>query len=172
MGIASGTVRAAGAAVVALLVTTGVAIAAGESRPRGAGTRERGEIAGSEGARILVTPVYQATGVRDAATAATVVHCTNLGATLRTVWVDIYGFDGVFECGLSADVASGETRTFATRDVLLYTEDAVCATAPLTEQGSLDILLATTTNLICTVQVVDPASTTPRYVTTLDLFRP
>jgi hypothetical protein len=116
--------------------------------------------------------VYQATGVRDSATAATVVHCTNLGVASRTVFVDIYDFDGSFDCSVSTSIAPNETRTLATRPTNLYFEDATCNAAPATEQGSLDISLNSATALMCTVQVIDPAAATPGFVTTLDLFHP
>lgn len=115
-------------------------------------------------------PLFRATGVRDAATAATVVHCTNLGGTTRSVYVEILDFDGALDCSMAIAVAPDETRTFSTRPTALYSDDASCAAAPLTEQGSLLISLNEWTRLICTVQIVDPIGATPRFAERLDLF--
>ncbi len=115
-------------------------------------------------------PLFRATGVRDASTAATVVHCTNLGSATRSVYVDIREFDGSLDCTLSWSVAPGETRTFSTRLTALFAEDDWCSVSPLTEQGSLLISVSAWTKLICTVQLVDPVASRPEFAERLDLF--
>lgn len=165
--------RSVRAALVALLALSGVAVVSAAAERAGAGDpagrKTRAELARGRGPTELLA--YQVSGVRDAAEAATVVHCTNLGAEIRTVFVDIYGFDGLFECTTQSEIAPDGTATLATRDTALYEEDDWCAEPPGTNQGSLDVWVTTSNSLICTIQVVDPAATTPRYVTTLDLFR-
>ena len=118
--------------------------------------------------------VFSAAGVRDAATAATVVHCANLGAATTEVRVEFYDFDGSFLCALGGEVFFGETWTWATRETARYREDSKCtddgAPAPLAEQGSVDILVTVPTKLVCTVQIVDPANAKPVYADRLTLF--
>lgn len=117
--------------------------------------------------------VYTATGVRDSATAATVVHCTNRSAEAEAVFVDIFDFDASFDCTMGFTIGSQQTRTFATRPTVVYAEDAVCSPFPGTAQGLLLIASQLPANrLMCAVEVVDPANATPVYQTSLDLFRP
>ncbi len=157
---------------MAAMALAATAVAAGEPRGEGATGREgrltRSEVARGRAVEVLA---YQSVGVLDSVAAATVVHCTNLGAEARTVYVDIYGFDGFLECTIGVSIEFGATATFATRATVLYEEDALCNPEPGTNQGSLDIWVTTSNAVICTVQVIDPSVATPKYATTLDLFR-
>jgi hypothetical protein len=120
-----------------------------------------------EGAEI---PVFRATGVRDATTSATVVHCTNLGRAPQVTFVDVFEFDGSLDCSVGTIVGVNETRTFATRETQLFVEDAICGSAPETEQGSLVISVAAATRLRCTVQILDPLAATPAFLERLSLY--
>jgi hypothetical protein len=157
----------------ALLSVSGavVALAEAASDPRGRApspaTVER------SGSRIPYVPIYRATGVRDGTTAATAVHCTNLDLSALTVFVDFHEFDGTFECGLDFVIDGNRTATLATRATALYFEDAACDPSPGSNQGYVEVWVpSSTSKVMCTAQVVDPASATPAYVTTLDRFRP
>lgn len=121
-------------------------------------------------ARAPVVSAFRATGVRDATTAATVVTCTNLGTASRTVYVDLFDYDGAEDCSASFLLPAGQCWTFATRNTALFVEDSLCAVAPLTEQGSLLVSVSGATELLCTVQLVDPAQATPRFLERLSLF--
>ena len=150
------------------VVLLGVAASAAAERTRAARAEVRGGRAETLGGFIAA---YHAAGVRDAATAATVVLCANLGPTTE-VQVEFYDRAGKFLCALGGEVFEGETWTWATRNTALYLEDSTCAEEPLAEQGSVDIYVTVQTKLFCTVQIIDPGAATPVYVTTLDLFRP
>lgn len=119
---------------------------------------------------ILLYPFFRATGVRDAPTAATAIHCTNFGTGSRTLFVSIDEFDGTLDCSMSVAVAAGETRTLATRSTAFFVEDATCADAPLTSQGALLIASTSPERLICTVLLLDPAGTTPEFLDRLSLL--
>ncbi len=115
-------------------------------------------------------PAFRASGVRDASAAATVVHCTNLGPAAQSVFVEFTDFDGTFACEISASVAPNETRTLGSRATAFYLEDAICSPAPTIAQGSLRVGLFSATELICTVQILDPAGATPAFLDRLELY--
>lgn len=161
--------------VAAALIGAASTTAAERERP--AGVRERSEeVRAGRSTQVSLggDDIYRATGASDFSGGATVVHCTNLGAATITVFVSFLDFNGSVDCSLSHLVAANETRTFATRGVAAYAEDATCSVAPGLNQGSLVISSSASPPppLMCNVQVVDPAAVTPVFLATLDLFRP
>jgi hypothetical protein len=157
----------AGATALALaLATPAVAPGAGPAAPG----RERAAVAGpaAEGAPSI--PVFRATGLVDSATAATVVHCTNFGTTTRSVYVDVLDANGTFACGGTLTIATDETWTFSTRATAVFAEDSVCSVPPAISRGSLRVGVDLTTQLACTVQIVDPVNATPVFLERLSLY--
>lgn len=124
-----------------------------------------------DGASVLL---YRAIGVADSTTAATSVHCTNLGGSLASVTVQFVDFNAAVECSVIGSVpAGGSTRTFSSRLTAVFFDDYVCSAAPEIDQGQALIRaeLAGSTNVVCTVQVVDPAALTPVFATQVELYR-
>ena len=115
-------------------------------------------------------PLYLVSGVADSTTAATVVHCSNLSSSLVTVWFEIYGPTGTEVCGVGAFAAAGSTVTIATRDTQLFVETGTCEFLPLIAKGLGRIGLDHPANVVCTVQLVDPAHATPLYLDRLSLY--
>lgn len=117
--------------------------------------------------------LYQATGVRDATGVATAVHCTNTGASSLSVVFEAREFNGTVDCTTDPlTVAANRTVTFSTRDTEFYFEDRICSTAPLSEQGSVYVLVDSSGDgrLVCTAQVLDAANPIPSFITNLNLF--
>jgi hypothetical protein len=159
---------ALGVAALSLLLVAGAASA--QDPPA-----ERTRAAGAGGETPLANvAIYRVTGVRESAGAATVFHCTNLGAANASITINIRDFDGVQLCSMSfAGLPTNQTATFATSNTTLFEEDRICSNLPAVDGYA--VLLADnvgSTRLICTAQVLDPVAATPVFATTLDLFRP
>ena len=119
--------------------------------------------------------LFRATGISHSDAVASVVQCTNRGATDAYVAAHILDYDGSFVCTVTdSEVAPGGTTTLGTGPTMAYFEDFTCPAPSSINQGSLLIFGDSTgsTDLICTVQVLDSGSRTPSFLTTLDLFDP
>lgn len=134
---------------------------------------EAGRAVGSSTQGGLETPLYLASGVRDRAGVATVLHCTNTGVANALLTVDFYEFNGAIDCTISGlTLGPNTTRTVGTRDTLLYFEDQICPQPPLTEQGAVRVSadFSGSLDVICTVQLIDAATAIPAFLTPLELF--
>ena len=154
--------------LAALLLAVTSASTAQDSRGGPDPSSPRGDL----GAGQVV--LYQATGVRDGANIATVVHCTNVGTEPVSGAFQTRELSGGIDCTTqSISVSPNRTVTFATRSTAFYFEDRTCATAPFLEQGSVYVLISEggAGRLICTAQVLDAANAVPSFITTLDVFR-
>lgn len=126
----------------------------------------------------IVALQYRFPGVVDTSVAATVVHCTNIGSTVASVYFLVRDYNGLQDCSSSGvSIGAGETRTFATHETAVYAEDYRCTGSSPTDvlgiqQGMAEIRanLVGDQRLLCTAQVVDPAASPPAYATTLDLY--
>lgn len=119
--------------------------------------------------------LFRASGISDRGTAASVIHCTNVGTVDAEVGAVFRDFNGTVDCSIVDDVVGpSATTTLATRDTLAFFEDVKCPEEPGLDQGSVVVFGDSTgsTDVICTVQVVDPTSSTPRFLSTLDLYDP
>lgn len=86
---------------------------------------------------------------------ATVVHCFNFSGTPEVIQYVAKDWNGTVKANLTYNVVDQQTATVTTHNTNLYTEDLGLNTGAIT-QGALGIR-ATTTNIVCTAQVVDAA---------------
>ena len=115
--------------------------------------------------------LYMFSGVRDAdpgTTYATVIHCTNYGQTAANVTVQLFDYDGD-QFGVTKSIPKNYTRTFTTRDTLIYQEDYFFTLTDDLDQGSGRVL-SDKTSVICTAQVVDAVHSPPAFVVRLPLY--
>jgi len=158
---------------------------AGYAQGPGGNEKEKEEEGGA-GVRGLADPPpagytvrYMFTGaadddpLADPDTRATVVHCTNHGSSSVNVWVEISDFDKNPTITGTVPLAPSWTATFSSQNTEVYAEDVILS--PHTDdinQGSGRILVnSSSTQIICTAQVVDPTNDPPEYMINLDLFR-
>jgi len=108
---------------------------------------------------LYIFPGARDDGGSDGAGVATLIHCFNFIATRETVQFTARNFDGSLKANLSFQVDFLGTRTAATHDTNLYAEDLFLHTGVL-DQGAIGVA-GTSTNIVCTGQVVDAAATVP-----------
>lgn len=127
-------------------------------------------LAASAGAQIVGTVQYRAPGVRNGGVVATVVSCTNVGATADDVSVEFLDADGASVCTLTAvDAPAGSTSVFATRPAQLYPGAVACSeTGPTLSQGV--VLLGGDAEVRCSVLLLGIAET-PSFTAALEIYR-
>jgi hypothetical protein len=131
------------------------------------------------------TVLYMFTGAADNQntgnpTIATVVICTNISPVanqLANVEVQIVTRDSLVSSA-TKEIFPGQTVTFSTRDTAVYDDSGSTWSAIINlgsrviSQGSGRVLASTSgsTQVICTVKVVDPANNPPRFEARLPLY--
>jgi hypothetical protein len=125
--------------------------------------------------------LYAFSGVRDnyntrqpePATAATSIHCTNVGADAVQLYIELFRYQGNVIVANTDTISPNFTYTFSTQNTELYAEDAVMTPTVAIDQGSGRIMADSgTAKIICTAQLLDPTGSPPSYVVNLDLFKP
>jgi hypothetical protein len=114
--------------------------------------------------------VYVFPGARDDnsgvhAGVATAVICTTFSSTTEKIrWIAL-NFDGSKVGDVNFTTTSGsDTRTMTTHSTALYDSDVIVSNpGPLLNQGAIYVF-ATTTNIVCTANIVAAASTTPQGI--------
>jgi hypothetical protein len=122
--------------------------------------------------------LYMFTGVANEAGSGddqvTVVHCTNYHPSAAVeVRVQMFPINGNITYEATLSLASGYTRTFATRANLAFMYDVLLSPSmPSVFVGSGRVLVRQHRQVICTAQVLDGDADPPTYVVQLDLYRP
>jgi len=109
-------------------------------------------------------PIYRGSGVRDdggvdGTGIATAIHCTSFSGGTETVRLTIRNYDNTLLTQFSYNLPVQATRTASTHFTNVFDEDFTLATTAA-NQGYIAIH-ATSTNILCSAQVVDAASTSP-----------
>lgn len=100
---------------------------------------------------------------------ATVVQCTNRGTTSAEIQVVLYQYNVTSQyCG-NATADPLETVTFESSSVQFYAADVIMGAGSV-EQG-LGQIRSNITDLICTVQAVDPENIPPNWGFDIPLYR-
>ena len=100
---------------------------------------------------------------------ATSVHCTNFGSTSIQATLEIFPQSGGTLNSNTLTISSNETETWSTQFTAVYRETTLGT--GILEQGSGRVL-ATSPQLICTAQVLDPLTDPPAFISELDMFKP
>lgn len=121
-----------------------------------------------------IMPTYYFTGVRDSQnstnTSATVAHCTNLGTAIATVTVYMIDWDASPVVSGTITIGPYRTATYVSHSVGLYDADVTLNSTPDDlNQGYGWVVSSSGDEVICTVQVIDPAAN-PTYVVKLALY--
>lgn len=122
---------------------------------------------------LLPELVYQFAGAinntTSTVTRATVVQCTNTGDTSTQLQVILYEYNATSAyCG-SVNIDPLDTATFESSPVDFYSADVLMGAGSV-EQG-LGQIRAEISDIICTVQVVDPDNTPPGWGFDIPLHR-
>ena len=99
---------------------------------------------------------------------ATVVICTNFGASDVDVEVQLFGPTAGAMWSATATLPSNKTTTFASQLTSIYYNE-IDLGALNSQQGSGRVL-ATSTEVICTAQLVDPDSDQPSFMSGLQIY--
>lgn len=119
------------------------------------------------------TLTYRFVGVMDTAganinAAATVIHCSNIEPLSTEIWVELDDELGnTYE--LNVLIQPNETTTIATQETLFFEENEVMELGNI-GQGNGRIYVENGRFVVCNVQLVDPTSATPAYLTGLPLL--
>lgn len=97
---------------------------------------------------------------------ATSIHCTNYDTQAITLTLQFFSTSGATVDSFSDSLTSNQTRTYSTQNTF-FNETPLSTN--YFEQGSGRIL-ATSSKLICTAQLLEPGSTIPSFMVKLPLF--
>ncbi len=124
----------------------------------------------------VITVLYMFTGAKDSQaggtnSAATAIHCTNAGAASVKVWVQISDFDNTPTISGTLTIPPSGTRTYSSQATNFYAEDFTMSTTDNIDQGSGRVMAeGSSSNIICTAQVLDPVGNPPNYAVKLTLY--
>jgi hypothetical protein len=114
--------------------------------------------------------LYMFTGVNNDTTAtdavATTVHCTNFDTKAISLTLQFFATSGGTIDSFTDNLAANETGTYSTQGTF-FNETPLNLT--LFEQGSGRVL-ATTSKVICTAQLLQPGTITPTFMVKLPMF--
>ncbi|GAB4412393.1 MAG: hypothetical protein Fur0044_06590 [Anaerolineae bacterium] len=138
-------------------------------------TESSGEISGQG----LTDPVpagfsmlYMFTGVNNVSGSsqgvATTIHCTNFDTKAISLTIQLFKNNGTSATSRTDSLNSNETGTYSTQSTFFNELPFVFSTI---QKGSGRVL-ATTSKVICTAQLVEPGSITPTFVSELEMFKP
>ena len=117
-------------------------------------------LADSGPAQVLyIFPGVKDDGAAIGAGVATSVHCFSFSSTTETIQIVVRNFNGTLAVNASTTINFLVTKTISTHGTNIYNEDVILGTG-LVDQGSLGIT-ATSTNIVCTAQVLDASTTAP-----------
>jgi hypothetical protein len=92
---------------------------------------------------------------------ATVIHCTSFSGAEEMVRLTIRNWDNALLVQTSYSIGVQRTATASTHFTAFFSEDlSLFSTATVVDQGYIAVH-ATSTNILCSAQVVDAASATP-----------
>jgi hypothetical protein len=135
-----------------------------------------GEISGqglTDPAPTGFSVLYMFTGVHNDTSSpdgvATAVHCTNFDTKAISLTLQFFGTLGGSVTSFTDNLASNETGTYSTSDNTFFNETPLDLTT--FEQGSGRVL-ATSSKVICTAQLLEPGAITPTFVSELEMFKP
>jgi len=153
------------------VITTSSALSAASDRvPPGSTDQTRGANETCVSGRPPV--LYEFAGALNSTSApekATVIQCTNSGDAVVEIEVELWNYNAAtsYCSGISVDPL--KTATFESSQVPFYLAD-VFMNAGSVEQG-LGQIRAGSTDVLCTVQVVDPSNDPPTWSFDLPLYR-
>lgn len=146
-----------------LAAALGLMIPAGATAMTGAGER-------------TLNVLYRFSGVQDDGAKGganrkhgTVIHCSNAGNTTASLALVLYNHDGQIVKSVKYSIGAWRTKTAATQPSKLYDNDLNLNT-PLIYQG-LGMVLSSSTNVVCSAQVLDVRSEFPDYLVDLHMNR-
>lgn len=134
-----------------------------------------GEISGqglTDPAPTGFSVLYMFSGVHNvsggSAGVATTVHCTNFDTKAISLTLELFGSGGSTIDSLTDNLNSNETGTYSSQGTFFNETPLNSATI---QQGSGRVL-ATSSKVICTAQLIEPGSITPTFVSELEMFKP
>jgi hypothetical protein len=161
--------------VLALVLTLGVMFAVvGGQKPSAA----QGEIgpagladdpSGNNDIHYMFTGVFNKEAAPEF---ATVVHCTNIGASNAAVTVQFFDRDSGIPATASNTIAPSNTRSFSTQPISTFNVTSANASVDI-KHGSGWVLAPANAELICTIQIVGlDGSELPSSMAGLNIFKP
>jgi pyruvate/2-oxoglutarate dehydrogenase complex dihydrolipoamide dehydrogenase (E3) component len=124
--------------------------------------------------------VYRFSGVSDdglqgdaSRKEATSIHCTNVSAANNQVEVQLYQWNGTDVFTGTANIPPNGTLTFSTQNTTIYFDDVLLGGSPGTTaifQGS-GVILAESSQIVCSVQVLDPLTYPPIFAVGLEIYK-
>lgn len=119
---------------------------------------------------VTLNPLYHFAGVLNAeGVEGTAIMCTNIDPTTSTVIeVKLFNYNGSQVDTASLDTAPLRTITFESTQILFFTADSLMD-SPSIEQG-YGLISTEHKNVVCTVQVMDPAHNPPLWIESLPLY--
>lgn len=145
----------------ALMVVASLTPVAAQSLTRNPETQSISPQAGTDPLKVI----YRVSGLIDDGGAdnsgvASVVTCTNFSSTSENLRFVILHWDGSQKKSVLYTMNPRKTSSISTHETRLFGEDFAFNSGPLS-QGVL-VISATTTNVHCTVSVIDAAATKPQ----------
>ena len=102
---------------------------------------------------------------------ATVIHCTNIGSQTANVKVEFFPNVGGFPVTLNTNIASSQTKSFATRTVAGWSVIVPVDNIDIQSHGSGWVRATQGSELICTAQLLTlNTSNVPTDITRLHLY--
>jgi len=104
---------------------------------------------------------------------ATSIHCTNVSASDNEVEVQVYQWNGTDVFTGTVTMPPNRTFTFSTQNTTIYFDDVILGGVPGTEaifQGS-GVVLAESSQVVCSVQVLDPLNYPPVFAVSLEVYK-
>lgn len=110
---------------------------------------------------LYIFPGATDNGGADRTGVATVVHCFSFSPTQESMQFVFRDWDGTIKGNLTLNINQFQTLSLATHLTTVYA--AFSASTALLNQGTLGIT-ATSTNIVCTAQVIDASATVPNGI--------
>lgn len=162
------------AMILALVLALAVSAQEPTAEPQEGGSG--GEISGqglTDPAPAGFSVLYMFSGVNNDTSSpdavATAVHCTNFDTKAISLTLQFFGTLGGSVSSFTDSLASNETGTYSTSDNTFFIETPLNLTT--FEQGSGRVL-ATSSKVICTAQLIEPGAITPTFISELEMFKP
>lgn len=111
---------------------------------------------------LYIFPGVRDTGGNTATGVATVVHCFSFSPVQETIQYTVRDFNTAIVGNVSLSIAQFATKTVVTHLVAVYSIDFDFDTGTV-DQGAIGIT-ASSTNIVCTAQVIDASATVPNGI--------
>lgn len=111
---------------------------------------------------LYIFPGARDNGGAAGAGVATVIHCFSFSSTSEILQYTVRDFNGTLKANLTQGIASLGTETATTHDNVVYFTNLALNTGVI-GQGTIGVS-ATSTNIVCTGQVMDASASVPNGV--------